>query len=111
MEKCIVKTDFYDKFKCIASECDFTCCQEWKIGVDENTIEKWANMIAPSDTQIRHSSMKNIKMDEIVVDSDGESSIALCENGYCPFFNEKQNKFCKRRIRIYHFRFYRHNGL
>ena len=41
----IIKPDFYDKFECIAGECDFTCCKEWKIAVDDATASKWKNMI------------------------------------------------------------------
>lgn len=27
--------DYYNNFKCIADKCSITCCQEWKIAVDE----------------------------------------------------------------------------
>ncbi len=29
--------DFYDKFKCIASECPYTCCKGWGLLVDDET--------------------------------------------------------------------------
>ena len=33
--------DYYNKFKCIADKCSITCCQEWKIAVDDATNRKW----------------------------------------------------------------------
>ena len=39
-----IKIDYYDKFNCIADKCSFTCCQEWKIAVDEDTYTKWKNL-------------------------------------------------------------------
>ncbi len=35
------RIDFYDKFKCIASECPYTCCKGWGLLVDDET---YANM-------------------------------------------------------------------
>lgn len=31
----------YDRFKCSADKCKFTCCQGWDINVDDNTYNKW----------------------------------------------------------------------
>lgn len=31
----------YDKFKCIADKCEFTCCKGWEINIDNNTYNKW----------------------------------------------------------------------
>ena len=33
--------DYYNNFKCIADKCSITCCQEWKIAVDDATNRKW----------------------------------------------------------------------
>lgn len=41
------KPIYYDEFSCIADNCPFTCCQEWKIGVDDNTKANWCNMNIP----------------------------------------------------------------
>lgn len=37
----IIKIKGYDKFKCIADKCKFTCCKGWDINVDNNTYNKW----------------------------------------------------------------------
>lgn len=36
-----LKISNYDKFKCIADKCKFTCCEGWDIGIDKNTYDKW----------------------------------------------------------------------
>ncbi|ELC8441124.1 flagellin lysine-N-methylase [Clostridium perfringens] len=37
----ILKITNYDKFKCIADKCKFTCCEGWDINVDNDTYDKW----------------------------------------------------------------------
>jgi hypothetical protein len=38
-----LKISNYDKFKCIADKCKFTCCEGWDISVDNDTYNKWKN--------------------------------------------------------------------
>ena len=40
-----MKPDYYEDFTCIADRCSFTCCREWKIGVDEDTFVKWKHTL------------------------------------------------------------------
>lgn len=37
----ILKITNYNKFKCIADKCKFTCCEGWDINVDNDTYDKW----------------------------------------------------------------------
>ena len=37
----IIMPAVYEQFRCIAGACPYTCCQEWMIGVDEETAERW----------------------------------------------------------------------
>ena len=39
-----LKISNYHKFRCIADQCTFTCCQEWRIGVDATTLKKWQGL-------------------------------------------------------------------
>lgn len=64
-----MKLPYYDKFRCIASRCEITCCQEWKISVDEITKRKWE----------RHNWEDNIDK------KDGEDVIKLNKEKKCPF--------------------------
>lgn len=87
-----IKMNYYDTFRCIADQCDFTCCQEWRIGVDEKTFQKW----------------KGLKLNTVDRDGKNQSELILCdcvekeevgqiiklgEDKKCPFLNEK--KLCK----------------
>ena len=77
-----VKTDGYDTFVCIADKCSFTCCQEWKITVDDATYKKWNRLSLP---------MQNKKnLDQYVEQKDGARVIALNEQKQCPFLNEQK---------------------
>ena len=42
-ELSISKITGYDRFKCSADKCKFTCCEGWDINVDEDTFNKWKN--------------------------------------------------------------------
>ena len=83
----IVKPDFYDKFICIAKDCDFTCCQEWKIAVDDDTADKWKQTQTPEGTKSRRK-----RLEQFTQYKDGTRVISL-ENHVCPFLNE--DKLCR----------------
>ena len=38
---------YYETFVCMADRCPRTCCQEWKIYVDEKTEKQWENLTPP----------------------------------------------------------------
>ena len=80
-----IKTDYYDTFTCIADKCSFTCCQEWKIAVDEDTYIKW--------NHISLTGKNDDFLDRYVEEKDGTRVISLNEQKYCPFLNEQ--KLCK----------------
>ncbi|MDY4253715.1 MAG: lysine-N-methylase, partial [Clostridium sp.] len=60
----ILKIKEYDKFKCIADKCKFTCCKGWDINVDTNTYNKW-----------KEKSELNYLLDNVrFIKSNGENS-------------------------------------
>lgn len=40
-ENYILKISNYDKFKCTADKCRFTCCEGWDVSIDTDTYNKW----------------------------------------------------------------------
>lgn len=76
-----IKTDYYDTFTCIADKCSFTCCQEWKIAVDDDTYKKW--------NRISLAKQNNNYLDQYVKQEDGTHVITLNEQKNCPFLNEQ----------------------
>lgn len=83
-----VRPDYYEKFQCIADRCTITCCQEWKIGVDNETSRKWKKLLPP-DTVVD----KKKNLSAYTVKKDGMRVIALDEKHRCPFLNEE--KLCR----------------
>ena len=79
-----IKTNYYDTFTCIADKCSFTCCQEWKIAVDDDTYIKWKCLSLTKNN--------NDFLEKYVEQKEGVRVITLNEHKRCPFLNEK--KFC-----------------
>lgn len=71
------KINNYDTFKCTADKCSLTCCQEWRIGIDDKTYDKWQKL------NLCHS----------VATDDGGYYIDLQKDKKCPFLNE--SKLCQ----------------
>ncbi|MDD3173788.1 MAG: flagellin lysine-N-methylase [Herbinix sp.] len=77
-----VKMEFYDRFRCIADKCSFTCCQNWDILVDEDTLGKWK-----SDEKQSEAFCKNVKSKKR--NRKTEYYIKMNPRKGCPFLNEK----------------------
>ncbi len=73
----IVYPIYYKKFKCIAQNCEDTCCAGWDIVVDESSADFYKSVTLPIGETIRNA------MD---IDSDGDIIFPL-QNGRCPFLN------------------------
>lgn len=44
--------DYYDRFKCVAGECEDTCCAGWQIVIDEESLEKYKKITKGKDKRI-----------------------------------------------------------
>lgn len=83
-----IRPDYYDCFSCTADQCPITCCQEWKISVDEHTNKCWKKLAPPANTipaKTRLSAYTTFK--------DGTRVIALNQDHRCPFLSKE--KLCK----------------
>lgn len=77
----IIKIKGYDKFKCIADKCKFTCCKGWDINVDTNTYNKW-----------KEKDKLNYLLDNVrFIKSNGEKSYLIKKEtkGACPLLSEE----------------------
>lgn len=83
-----IRPDYYDKFTCIADKCTFTCCQEWKIAVDNETNRKWKKKYPPQEVKEQR---KNLSA--YTTKKDGSRVIGLDEKHKCPFLSE--NRLCR----------------
>ena len=73
--------EYFKDFKCIASECEDTCCAGWGIVIDDETYNKYQKVDGAFGDRLKS---------EIVHDA-GENIFVLKGND-CPFLNE--NKLC-----------------
>ena len=80
--------DYYDKFECIGSECEDTCCSGWQVNIDKKTYRKYKHI---SDHTFRKEVLSNIVRDRSNV-SGTAYKIKLHNDGSCPFLNE--DKLC-----------------
>lgn len=79
-----IKPAYYDNFACVAGACTFTCCQEWKIAVDDETYTKWKK------TSL--FKQKSICLSRYVKQKNGAHEIVLTNEKKCPFLNK--DKLC-----------------
>lgn len=81
-----IKPDFYDEFICIADKCTFTCCQEWKIAVDDETFSKW------QQTPVPEGEKEKMLCTCTTIKDDGRV-IQLNDKKRCPFL--QGDELCK----------------
>ena len=83
-----LRPDYYEHFTCIAGACPITCCQEWKIAVDDDTSRRWKKLPPSADVE---EQKKNLNA--YTIHKDGERVIGLTPELKCPFLNS--DKLCK----------------
>ena len=80
--------NYYPKFTCTADQCPITCCQEWKIAVDDDTYRNWFTIQPPADVTPQKATLSayTTYQEEACV-------IRLNEQKKCPFL--KENGLCR----------------
>ena len=73
--------EYFKDFKCIASECEDTCCAGWGIVIDDETYQKYQKVEGAFGDRLRN---------EIV--HDGGENIFVLKGNDCPFLDK--NKLC-----------------
>lgn len=71
----IVKPSYYNKFRCIASECRDNCCIGWEIGIDRETDQYYRSVKGPFGERLRKGICR-----------DGDAHFRL-EKERCVFLN------------------------
>lgn len=84
-----IKLNYNDRFKCIAGECSLTCCQEWRITVDEVTEKKWQGKFISG----REEQGQKLELCQCLKEEALGKIIKLNDEKKCPFLN--QDKLCK----------------
>lgn len=79
---------YYKNFICIADKCPITCCQEWNIGVDDTTYDRWCHTTPPNDMPYLHKVLSDYTSLR-----EHQHMITLNEEKKCPFLCK--NKLCR----------------
>ena len=76
-----LKINGYDKFKCIADKCKFTCCKGWDINVDTNTYNRW-----------KENHNLNYLLDNVSFRKENKNNTYMIKKptkGACPLLNDE----------------------
>ncbi len=83
MNKPLIKPSYYDEFVCSAGECPISCCQQWKIEVDEATYQNW---------KLLQIGEPKKPLQQFVARNQEGNTIELTKERCCPFLSE--TKLC-----------------
>lgn len=82
----VLQPNYVSKFKCIASDCEDTCCCGWRVALDKITFEKYQELIHGESDLFSGKINRNGIMP---VEGDF-AEVALLKDNVCPFLtNEK----------------------
>jgi lysine-N-methylase len=81
--KKITKLEIYDKFKCSADQCPFTCCEDWEIEIDLDTYTRWEG-----NNKISTNLSETVKMNKSKHKS--ERYIKMNSKKLCPYLSSNQ---------------------
>lgn len=71
----IRKPQFYDTFRCIASQCPDSCCQKWDVSVDDEKAAYYRNIPGPLGDRLR----------KFLTEEDGVTYLSL-DGTRCPMW-------------------------
>ncbi len=86
----IWKPDYYEDFSCSASDCRYTCCQEWAIAVDDRTGEKWKTLKIPEEAPAVSGFSGKTHLSDLVKKSGDGHIIDLGKDVFCPLLNDRK---------------------
>ncbi len=84
-----IKVNYYDQFKCIADKCSLSCCQEWRIAVDDETHQKWQGVQLQGVTEAGKNK-EPLELCSCVKKDENGYVVALKQDQQCPFLNQKK---------------------
>ena len=73
----LMAPDYYPLFRCIAGACRHSCCKDWEIDVDEDTLSAYRTVDGEIGERLRQA---------IYEDDDG-AHFCLTREERCPFLN------------------------
>jgi len=78
----ITKTDYFDRFQCIAGNCPDSCCKEWDVQVDSVSAAYYRSLSGPLGDRLQ----------EVLREENGETIMTIID-GRCPMW--RQDGLCR----------------
>lgn len=72
----IYQRDYYDQFRCLASDCPDSCCKEWDVQIDTQSAKVYRALPGPLGDRLR----------QILKDDPEYGTVMMIENGRCPMW-------------------------
>lgn len=79
----IIKPDYYDAFRCLASACPDSCCKEWAVQVDDETAARYRELTGDLGEHLRR----------VMTVEDGDTILALTPDKRCPMWRD--DRLCR----------------
>lgn len=83
------------QFSCIGSECEDTCCQGWRVNIDEETYKKYQRV---RDLELKPLLKQGIGRVRSNANAQNYGKIKMNSKGKCPFLSE--NKLCSIQLKL-----------
>lgn len=88
-KRVVLVPEYLEKFSCIGSDCEDTCCVGWRVDIDQKTYKKYKNV---SDREMKPLLNKHIKRRRSNASEINYAKIVMDSNSACPLLNE--DKLC-----------------
>lgn len=85
----LTKPSFYDSFRCLASACPDSCCQEWTVVVDPESAAQYRTLPSSLGDRLR----------QVLTEEDGDTVMSI-ENSRCPMW--RQDGLCQIQAELGH---------
>lgn len=82
----IRQPEYYNTFQCLAGDCPDSCCKEWAVTVDENTLTKYRKLSGVLGDAIRQTLRE--EDGETILFSQGENCPFQQQDGLCRIYRE-----------------------
>ncbi|MCZ8514884.1 flagellin lysine-N-methylase [Paenibacillus filicis] len=86
---------YLNKFSCIGSDCEDSCCSGWRVDIDKATYKKYSKIRDKELSSMINNKVKRTRSDAT---SENYAGIEMDSNHNCPFLSEQ--KLCKIQLKL-----------
>ncbi|MDH6371026.1 lysine-N-methylase [Paenibacillus sp. PastF-3] len=86
-KRVVLVPEYLERFSCIGSDCEDTCCVGWRVDIDKKTYKKYKNV---NDREMKPLLNKHIKRRRSNALEINYAKIVMDSNTACPLLNEEK---------------------